>query len=193
MNTDTYPKSQQQLRSMALHAQLLAVDAQAAALRDMDHEHTFGMESTFDIDRLRERVHTFVKHISSFVADCEELSKEDARARLAALADKAAVIKSDADQVNKNGALHAKFRYSPTAKAAVSPEAFAEPGKSTGDDNKSTSIPTEVNQLQARADFACVRAELDEYFAFTLQVHALCNMALEFGYCAMVKRSKFSL
>lgn len=191
MNTN-YPLSQQQLRAMALKAQLLAVDAQAAALRSMDREHTFGIESTYTVDRIHATMHDFMSDIFTLVGKADKVEIAETRSAISVMVARAKELKREADELKERGARNAQFRYNLTHGAAETLKVSAETPKT----DNSTAVeplpaaPVEPLKLQDKADFACLRAEVDEYMAFAMQVHALCNLALEYSFSAAVTCSR---
>lgn len=187
--------SQQQLRTMALRAQLLAVDAQAEALRCMDREHTLGVESSLQVNFVRTDVHDFMNDVFALVKKSAEVPLEETRGGIAVMLERAKNLKAEADKLRDCGKRGAQFRYSTHAPdAAFAP--VADPGCSPPDAGVGAvpptpqPVPVTTEKLQAKADFACLRAEVDEYAAFAMQVHALCNLALEYCYTAGADSSR---
>jgi hypothetical protein len=174
---------------MALNAMLLAVDAQSAALKSMDREHSMGIENSFSIDRLRGQVKDFVQSAHIIVAETEKLSLEQTREKIAALAIVARRLKADADRFRDASQPKAKHRYDhllmqtglsgfsgSTEQKPETVPADAPAGQAPTD----TSVSHEPQKLTVQAGFACLRAEVDIYEAFTMQLHAVCNLALEY-------------
>lgn len=188
MNEHKHTMSQQQLRAMALRAQLLAVDAQAEALRCMDREHTLGVEFSLAINSVRTDIHDFMTDVFAMVKKSADVSCDEVRANVAVIAGRAKQLKLEADNLRDCGKRGAQFRFS-----TVSPDAASTPVAAPGctAENPATPepVPATEDKLQAKADFACLRAEIDEYAAFAMQVHALVNLASEYCYSAAAEAS----
>lgn len=208
---ETFLMGQQQLREMALNAMLLAVDAQAAALKSMDREHSLGIENSFSVERLRERVKDLVQSAHAIVRSGSAAELAETREKIQSLATVARRVKADADRFKADSAPRAKFRYdhllmqmgmvepepavelAPTLNGSKADEAIAQTPPSEAPAGKaptSTDVAHDPQKITAQAGFACLRAEIDEYEAFTMQVHATCNLALEYALNFAVETSR---
>lgn len=192
MNTPTTlpnTRTEQHLRAMALRAQLLALDAQAEALRSMDREHSLGVESSFSIECVRTDVHDFMNDVFNVVRKSSEVAIDQLRGSIGVLAERAKQLKQEGDKLKDRGLNAAKFRYATSCPDACG-TVVAAPGASPVDGaagpvpQAGVTVPASTEKLQAKADFACLRAEVDEYAAYAMQVHALCNLALEYCFTA---------
>ncbi len=207
MNTCKFPAtckfpSQQQLRAMALRAQLLAIDAQVSALTSMDREHSLGIEAGNQLDRTRKSVHDFLRDVLSFAEGCDDISLEQTRSTISVLAMRSGDLKKESENLKETGVQLARFRFNLTNAAASVPTEIATAAPADAEKIASTAgtpaaaevlntaVPAEVTRLQIKADYACLRAEVDEYAALALQIHALCNLSLEFCFNAAVKCTK---
>lgn len=194
-NTPNFPSrcqfpTEQQLRAMALRAQLLAVDAQASALSTMDREHTLGIEAGERLNGTRRSIHDFVDDVFKFVEGTHP--PEVLRGTLTALGLRAKDLKAECDKLKETGKQLAQLRFSRTSASTTVPYevATAAPAEAekvardqgAGQNVTEPVVPADPGKLQVKADYACLRAEIDEYAAFGLQVHALCNLAMEFCY-----------
>lgn len=195
MSQQKYNMGQQQLRTMALRAQLLALDAQAEALRCMDREHSLGVESSTQVNFVRTDVHDFMDDVFALVKKSADVPSDETRGGIAVMVDRAKNLKAEADKLRDCGKRGAQFRYSTTSPEAASTPVAA-PGCSPAEASVGavpptpSPVPVTTEKLQAKADFACLRAEVDEYAAFAMQVHALCNLALEYCYTAGADSSR---
>ncbi len=200
---EPFQMSQQQLRDMALNAMLLAVDAQAAALKSMDREHTFGLENSFTVDRLRDHIKDLVQSAHVIVKAGKACSLTETREKIQSLAAAARRMKDDADHFRATSAPLAKTRYDnmllqmgldePKLAQDATETAASEVKASdlpAGEAPTSTEVGHEPRALTAQAGFACLRAEIDEYSAFAMQIHAVCNLALEYALNAAAESSR---
>lgn len=169
----------QNLRAIALRAQLLALDAQAEALRAMDREHSLGVESSFYINSICQKIHDFMNDVFAQVRKSDETDILAFRASLTVLLERSKSLKAESDDLKVRGGNAAQFRFALTGGAATSPAA-TEP-------QQAGAVPVDPEKLQNRADFACLRAEVDEFAAFALQIHALANLAMEYCFTAAVR------
>lgn len=201
-HTCKYP-TQQQLRAMALRAQLLAIDAQASALTTMDREHSFGVEASYQLERNRRDVHDFVRDVLAFAEHSQDKELPEANSCLCVLVRRASDLKTEFKALQKSGTQHAQWRFRFTAAASQVPSEVVEAAPTTTETvvNQAPeakpitdqSVPVDVSRLQMKADFACLRAEVDEFAALELQVHALCNLALEYCFTEAVKCTRCSV
>lgn len=196
---ETYQIGQQQLRDMALNAMLLAVDAQSAALKSMDREHSMGIENSFSIDRLRGQVKDLVQSTHLIVNESEKLSQEETRDRIKSLANVARKLKSEADRFREASQPKARHRYDhllmQTGLEGFSGAGEVGQGKCpaeapAGQAPTDTQVSHEPKKLTVQAGFACLRAEIDIYEAFAMQLHAICNLALEYALNAAASIAK---
>jgi len=195
--------NQQQLRHAALDAMLLAVESQTAAVKSMDSEHSLGIENTFAAEHLRLKVRELVQAAESIVKDTRTDSFNDTRERIQTLATTAHRLKDEADHFHREATPRARNRYeqllillglaesrlpSNTNKPASEndpPPLDAPAGEAPTD----TRVSTGSKNLNAQAGYACLRAEVDEHMAFALQIHAICNLALEYALNAAAAES----
>lgn len=192
--THAYIMSEQQLREMALNAMLLAVDAQAAALKSMDREHSFGVENSFSVERLRDQLKDLVQSTHTIVRGADSSCINETREKIKSLASAVTKLKGDADRFKEAAQPRARARYAQLlmqmgveGPKATHPDktdpADAEAGKALTPGE----VATDTRGLSSQAGFACLRAEVDEFLAFVLQIHASCNLALEYALNAAAK------
>jgi len=196
---ETYMMGDQQLREMALNAMLLAVDAQAAALKSMDREHSLGVENSFSIERLRNQTKDLVQSAQTVVKSAESSCIHELREKVKALATSVRNLKDNADRFREAAQPRAKFRYDHLLMqmgmeepklAKDGDEAKQQSSAEAGAAPTNTDVAVDSRKLQAQAGFACLRAEVDEYYAYAMQVHATGNLALEYALNAVVKCSR---
>lgn len=196
---ETYMMGEQQLREMALNAMLLAVDAQAAALKSMDKEHSFGIENSFSVERLRAECKDLVQAAHAIVKNAEANCLNDTRDKITALAVSARKLKDGADRFQASASPRAKSRYDHLLmqmgmevlqQGCADPEAVKASEAEAGKAPTNTEIAGDVRKLSAQAGFACLRAELDECRAYAMQIHATCNLALEYALKAAAKSAR---
>lgn len=181
MNTN-FVMSEQQLRDMALNAMLLALDAQSAALHSMDREHSLGVENGYSIDHLRQKSKDLIQSAQVIVKNADTMQLDELREKIVALSMGSVRLKHEADQFKASCQGRAKNRYEHLELVL-------------GDNpNKDTAVGSapgrDPRQLTVEAGRACLRAEVDEYDAFALQIHAMCNLALEYALNAAAKAAR---
>lgn len=164
-------RSQQQMRHLALTSQLIAIDAQATVLKTMDTEHSFGLESTFEVEVLIAAVHDFALSAEHLVLKAKSACIEEIRHSLQAVCNLSADLKTKADSLSKRGQMRAKYRLQNTV---LEPNSQAENSEGTSDPGK----------LLAAAQHSCLQAELNQFATFSLQIHAICDLALEYCFNA---------
>lgn len=186
---DKIEVSQQQLRSMALNAMVLALDAQAAALQSMDREHSLGIESSYSVKSLLGKAKDFVQSAAELVKLSESVSFIETRQKVRSLAAGAQRLKEEAAEFITNTNPKANSRYEQLLMElgeAKSPEATAPAGNA----ETPNEVGAQGRKITAQAGFACLRAEIDEFAAFSLQIHATCNLALEYALNAAAKSAQ---
>lgn len=186
---DKIEMTQQQLRSMALNAMLLALDAQAAALQSMDREHSLGIESSYSVKSLLGKTKDFVQSAAELVKLSDKVTFIETRQKVRSLAAGARRIKEDADEFTASTNPKAATRYEQLLMElgeGKSPDADA----AAGDAETPNEVAAQGRKITAQAGFACLRAEIDEYAAFSLQIHATCNLALEYALNAAAKSAQ---
>lgn len=192
--SESIPMGQQQLRDMALNAMLVAVDAQAAALKSMDREHSFGIENSFSVEHLRGQVKDLVQSAHMIVSGCRKCEFSETREKIQALASVSRRVKGEADLFKTGGAPKAKQRFDSLLLQVGVDEPKATPvppsEQPAGQAPTNTDIAHDPRKLSAQAGFACLRAEIDAFEAFAMQIHAVCNLALEYALNAAVESSR---
>ncbi|MBX9685050.1 MAG: hypothetical protein K2X27_00035, partial [Candidatus Obscuribacterales bacterium] len=185
---ETFAMSHQQLREMALNAMLLAVDAQSAALKSMDREHSLGLENSYSVDRVREKCRDLVQSAQIIVKGGESLCLNETRDKLRSMSTVVGKIKEEVDRFKEQAQPKARARYAhletmlgvvvePKPESADAPKAS---DASAGQAPTTSDVAAEPKKLTAQAGYACLRAEVDEFEAFAMQVHAICNLTLEY-------------
>lgn len=185
----TFVISEQQLRDKALNAMLLALEAQSEALRSMDCEHSFGVENSFTINRLCSISKDFLQSTRAIVHASESDSLLEIRAGVRSLAAAAGRLKQEADTFRSSGQAHAKQRYEHLLMLLGDQAADTFDYAPATESPTPTDVGANPNVLSSQAGRACLRAEIDVFAAFSLQIHAICNLALEYALNAAVKNS----
>lgn len=181
--------SQQQLRSIALNAMVLALDAQAAALQSMDREHSLGIESSYSVKNLLGRTKDFVQSALELVKLSESVGFIETRQKIRSLAVGAGRLKEEADKFFSNTEPKASMRYEQLL-MELGENKLPESSLPAGEAPTPQDVATNGRRITAQAGFACLRAEIDEFAAFTLQIHATCNLALEYALNAAAKSAQ---
>lgn len=187
---ETFVMSEQQLRNMALNAMLLAIDAQSAALHSMDREHSLGVENGFSIDRLRSQAKDLLQSTQTIVQTSQSLSLADLRDKIAALASASRRLKGEADRFKDSSQSRARARYEHLLMMLGDDQDTSTEQLPAGKAPTDTKVGWDTDQLSAQAGKACLRAEIDEFEAFSLQIHAICNLALEYALNEAVKSAR---
>ncbi|MBX9571862.1 MAG: hypothetical protein K2X77_23415 [Candidatus Obscuribacterales bacterium] len=183
--------NEQQLRLQALNAMLSALTAQAAAIQSMDREHSLGIENSYSVKSLLDQANTFAQAAFDAVTRSESASFIDTRNNVRLLAVAARRLKEEADKFTSRTQPKAATRYQ---------ELLLQLGEKENSDSQAAageaSTPIEVaasgRKISAQAGYACLRAEIDEFTAFSMQIHAMCNLALEYALNAAAKSAKTS-
>lgn len=186
---DKFVMSDQQLRAMALNAMLLAADAQAAALQTMDREHTLGVENSYSVKYLIGLAKDFVDSTNEIVKLAESKEFVETRDKIRALATGASKIKDEVDKFRQATEPKAKNRYEQLL-MQLGHQANCDANCDAGTASTPVDVGHDCKKLTAQAGFACLRAEVDEYAAFAMQLHALCNLGLEYALNAASKQAK---
>jgi len=180
--TTNFVMSEQQLRDTALNAMLLALDAQSAALHSMDREHSLGVENGYSIDNLRQRSKDLIQAAQTIVKTSDSMTLDELREKIMSLAVASTRLKTSADAFKVSCQGRAKNRYEHLELLL---------GDNKNKDGVVGSAPArDPRQLTVEAGRACLRAEVDEYDAFALQIHAVCNLALEYALNAAAKAAR---
>ena len=189
---DNFVMSEQQLRQKALNAMLLALEAQAAALHSMDSEHSLGVENAYSIDRLRSQAADLIQSTNAIVQESQTAGILELRDRIRSLATVARRLKAESDAFKSAGQSRAKSRYEHLLMMLGEEGSCSEEEAAAGQCPTSTDVPCNGQKLSVQAGKACLRAEIDEFEAYSLQVHAICNLALEYALNAALKANRSS-
>ena len=166
--------TQQELRKSALHWQLAALDEQLGVLRELDKEHSFGIENTAEVTHLVDELRGLVKSAELIAEEAKTLQQEELASRISAFHQLVKQIKEEVDGFNGGAVQRAKLRL----------HNFLEGDAPAPASTVETSTPADPDRLFARAISWCYKAESSQYNAFALQINALCDLALEIIYNA---------
>jgi len=163
----------QQLRNSALSWQLKAIDAQARALQMLSEEHSFSVHNLAP-DVLQNRVHDLAQTAVSVAAGAHDVPLETTLAHIASFKKACAELRADADKFAELAAIRAHMRLDNTITKLIasSPEV-----PTTVPDPEMPSA--ETMRLLSKANQSCFNAETEQYNTFTLQIKAVCDLALE--------------
>lgn len=163
--TDT---TKQTIRNNALAAEFEALRAQAAAIHALDNEHTFGLENTWDCNRV-------VTEVEALIHRCQLLEPA-----LPTLGDTVAAVIEEFKTAAETAKVHARTF-----------DAHAETG---AEKRKETALTPELSAesepataLATGAAESCLKAETRMYESFALQVSAILNLCMEILYNAAGK------
>ena len=190
---ESFTVSDQQLRSIALNAMILAAESQAAALHSMDREHSLGVENSYSIKRLLGRTKDFVQSTQEIVKLSESnCSFTETRDKIRSLAAGARTLKDEADKFKSASEPKAKARYETLLMqlGQLGEQTKSQLETPAGKAATPTDVAIDSPKITVQAGFACMRAEIDEFAAFSMQIHAVCNLALEYALNAAAKSAR---
>ncbi|MBS1994640.1 MAG: hypothetical protein JSS83_29210 [Cyanobacteria bacterium SZAS LIN-3] len=177
---DTLKIDLQLIRKSVLRSQLLALESQAQAIYYLTTEHQDGV----DLGR-NPLIYLIVQQVKDVAATAKVIVEEaktiehDAMiGRLQALQTLATATVQRAEDVVRQGHLDADRRLEKSVTENLNP------GEST---TELPQLPADAKHLQAGADIACHRVEIDQHDTFKLQVRAICDLALELTFTAAVE------
>jgi hypothetical protein len=167
----------QLIRKSVLRSQLLALEAQAQAIYYLTTEHQDGIDLGNNplIYMVVQQVKDLAATAKVIVDEAKTIEPEAMAGRLQGLQTLAAATVLRAEEIVRSNRIDADKRLQKSV------EENLQPGEGT---SALPELPTDQKHLQAGADIACHRAQIDQHDTFKLQVRAICDLALELTFTA---------
>ncbi len=183
MNTIFSTKADlQQIRRSALTSQLLALKAQARAIKSIGVEHANGLDlaDNVEVDWLVRNAQDFA---DSALAHSRDFAHGDTEANGKALEMLLLTCQDIESRVGNLDSLHHEQAHERMVEA-IDALFGGEPPAATDEDP----VPSGSKNLEQRAHMSCFSAEAEQYSTFGLQVLAVCHLAMEIAFNAAAQR-----
>lgn len=174
----------QQIRRSALSSQLLALKAQARAIKSIGVEHADGLDlaDNVEVDWLVKNAQDFSDSALNRAKEFEHADAGDTAKALETLLLTCQDIESRVGNMNTLRHEHAHERMVDAINALFG----GEPPAASDEDP----VPSGSKQLEQRAHMSCFSAESEQYSTFGMQVLAVCHLAMEIAFNAAAQAEK---
>lgn len=168
----------QQIRRSALSSQLLALKAQARAIKSIGVEHANGLDlaDNVEVDWLVRNAQDFSE---SALRHAREFAHADADSKAKSLETLLLTCQDIETRVGNMNSLRHEQAHERMVEA-IDALFGGEPPAASDDDP----VPSGSKQLEQRAHMSCFSAESEQYSTFGLQVLAVCHLAMEIAFNA---------